>query len=1159
MGSSSRRHDHGGRSRSPSPAPGARASSSSALIDGFFFRRRRERLNWRMLAAIDPDQVMKDVRSVPCRLAACGRMTADSTDQVDIESLQEVMENVTFCDIEAEDVRYIDPNFIKLFQLAQLIIEFLLHSQEYLVDQRDEAEAELESLRGRYAKAASEQEKQEAESAAMKKELKTLRKTLYAYQLVAKLPGGLSQNNTTQAVYHAASSVEFQRMADMIERFSTRLVDAERQLRQAALQLRLLFGGMLTRCDFMRAQAALEEMYKQERLRYERELQELKTSVHKQVNDEREALLEEKARFEEYMNRELKRKSHVGQIEDDDDGAAKRAAREPPPKQEPEEQPKPAKTDEIGAEVQRLLQQLAEQQARSQREQESTALSLAAEFDARQQDALEAVQERMAAEMERIRLTLIEQHNDERRTMEEQLQAATREIQEMRAAMQARRSSEAKPKQPTPPHSAQEDADNHPRLPSLTIKIPQPPEPESAPVSQPQSARSEPTPPPLEPTFSDEILMDVEAIAEAAKSTGSMDIPKEDPQTEDELWETVVDAMRKHTETPIQSAPWAKSLFAHPVGAIQDEKNNSSTLADQYLAERGVTSSRIYKEWGINPGIFGEYSELSMQMFAERMQDGDAMPMYKRMRSHLEKQVDSIVSVYLAKAQDPSSTISRRSSMRKASLAFSLGPAPSPNRGSTAGALRRSIQINPVQKVEVFDQSLPVVSPVKRMSFSMPAVGFAATPTASEHGRSHERRASTTTSASTATEGPDDLDVLRAQLAALRASAQSPGSAHKQSFFSNPFKKISGDIARRLFSPKADGQMPSLREEHEAANAGNEQVFEPLEQLPPSPLKKNGTPLKGFFGRIGDLAESPEHDGSSYSGTQSDSPSRSADGESGSSYTGSTQSRSRSPSPPPHLQARQTQQPTQAPPRAASGWGAEPVIKVSVGDTGPLSLKNRPHPHVVIDKARLDSAPTPTATHAFPAAADPPTRRSLTGRGGQGVQQSAPISAPSVSALRSSDGGGDDDDVGIDDLEISSSSLSQEDSLLESIIDEDPIPSNQSSPQYVGTVPAKVIGQATGTAPSSSWTAPAAKGGVAGFDNDDDDDDMDIFDNLPDSDSLTEDPPAAAAGRTSVQMPRPPQPVSNTAAAKPPPPAAQGWAGPPQGVHVMDDLDDFDD
>nr|KAJ3419335.1 Zinc finger protein dzip1 [Polyrhizophydium stewartii] len=863
----------------------------SALIDGFFFRRRRERLNWRMLAAIDPDQVMKDV---------------------DIESLQEVMENVTFCDIEAEDVRYIDPNFIKLFQLAQLIIEFLLHSQEYLVDQRDEAEAELESLRGRYAKAASEQEKQEAESAAMKKELKTLRKTLYAYQLVAKLPGGLSQNNTTQAVYHgsttqAASSVEFQRMADMIERFSTRLVDAERQLRCE------VESKMEQRIDREVAErkasgAALEEMYKQERLRYERELQELKTSVHKQVNDEREALLEEKARFEEYMNRELKRKSHVGQIEDDDDGAAKRAAREPPPKQEPEEQPKPAKTDEIGAEVQRLLQQLAEQQARSQREQESTALSLAAEFDARQQDALEAVQERMAAEMERIRLTLIEQH----------------------------------------------------------------------------------------------------AIAEAAKSTGSMDIPKEDPQTEDELWETVVDAMRKHTETPIQSAPWAKSLFAHPVGAIQDEKNNSSTLADQYLAERGVTSSRIYKEWGINPGIFGEYSELSMQMFAERMQDGDAMPMYKRMRSHLEKQVDSIVSVYLAKAQDPSSTISRRSSMRKASLAFSLGPAPSPNRGSTAGALRRSIQINPVQKVEVFDQSLPVVSPVKRMSFSMPAVGFAATPTASEHGRSHERRASTTTSASTATEGPDDLDVLRAQLAALRASAQSPGSAHKQSFFSNPFKKISGDIARRLFSPKADGQMPSLREEHEAANAGNEQVFEPLEQLPPSPLKKNGTPLKGFFGRIGD-------------------------------------------------------------------------------------------------------------------------------------------------------GGGDDDDVGIDDLEISSSSLSQEDSLLESIIDEDPIPSNQSSPQYVGTVPAKVIGQATGTAPSSSWTAPAAKGGVAGFDNDDDDDDMDIFDNLPDSDSLTEDPPAAAAGRTSVQMPRPPQPVSNTAAAKPPPPAAQGWAGPPQGVHVMDDLDDFDD
>ena len=66
------------------------------------------------------------------------------------------MENITFCDVESEgvclapertffntcltelltDMRYVDPNFLKVFQLAQLIIEYLLHSQVWFPDKR---------------------------------------------------------------------------------------------------------------------------------------------------------------------------------------------------------------------------------------------------------------------------------------------------------------------------------------------------------------------------------------------------------------------------------------------------------------------------------------------------------------------------------------------------------------------------------------------------------------------------------------------------------------------------------------------------------------------------------------------------------------------------------------------------------------------------------------------------------------------------------------------------------------------------------------------------------------------------------------------------------------------------------------------------------------
>ncbi len=61
--------------------------------------------------------------------------------QLDVAALQNILENITFCDIEGEGANLhvsggtdgadleIDANFVKLFQLAQLTIEYLLHSQ----------------------------------------------------------------------------------------------------------------------------------------------------------------------------------------------------------------------------------------------------------------------------------------------------------------------------------------------------------------------------------------------------------------------------------------------------------------------------------------------------------------------------------------------------------------------------------------------------------------------------------------------------------------------------------------------------------------------------------------------------------------------------------------------------------------------------------------------------------------------------------------------------------------------------------------------------------------------------------------------------------------------------------------------------------------------
>ncbi|KAK4475018.1 hypothetical protein MN116_002116 [Schistosoma mekongi] len=96
------------------------------------FRKRTEKIDWKLLASIDVNRIAS---------------------RVDIESLQEILSSVTFCDITTEvDSRYVDNNLIKLFQLAQLLIEYLLYSQDYLTTTIDSLKEENNELHKNYEK-----------------------------------------------------------------------------------------------------------------------------------------------------------------------------------------------------------------------------------------------------------------------------------------------------------------------------------------------------------------------------------------------------------------------------------------------------------------------------------------------------------------------------------------------------------------------------------------------------------------------------------------------------------------------------------------------------------------------------------------------------------------------------------------------------------------------------------------------------------------------------------------------------------------------------------------------------------------------------------------------------------------------------------------------
>ncbi|CAL8104149.1 unnamed protein product, partial [Calicophoron daubneyi] len=86
----------------------------------FLFRKRVEKIDWRRIGMFE---FINDVISPRIASVDVNRVAS----QIDIETLQEILTPVTFCDITSEiDTRYVDTNFIKLFQLAQLLIEYLL-------------------------------------------------------------------------------------------------------------------------------------------------------------------------------------------------------------------------------------------------------------------------------------------------------------------------------------------------------------------------------------------------------------------------------------------------------------------------------------------------------------------------------------------------------------------------------------------------------------------------------------------------------------------------------------------------------------------------------------------------------------------------------------------------------------------------------------------------------------------------------------------------------------------------------------------------------------------------------------------------------------------------------------------------------------------------
>ncbi|XP_071085075.1 cilium assembly protein DZIP1L-like isoform X1 [Haliotis cracherodii] len=128
----------------------------------FAFRKRFERVDWRKIASVDVDHISRTL---------------------DFNALQENIMNITFCNIETElDLRMVDPNFVKLFKLAQLTIEYLLHSQDYLAGLVASNEEKAKKEKEDHNELQKQVEKLQQELSDVKKESHKRKKLLMAQQ-----------------------------------------------------------------------------------------------------------------------------------------------------------------------------------------------------------------------------------------------------------------------------------------------------------------------------------------------------------------------------------------------------------------------------------------------------------------------------------------------------------------------------------------------------------------------------------------------------------------------------------------------------------------------------------------------------------------------------------------------------------------------------------------------------------------------------------------------------------------------------------------------------------------------------------------------------------------------------------------------------------------
>ncbi|CAF0861014.1 unnamed protein product [Rotaria sp. Silwood1] len=157
------------------------------ITHSYVFNKRNEKIDWRRIAAVDVERIAREL---------------------DFQVLQDNIEHIALCNIDMEiDTRAMDPNFVKLYKMAQLIIEYLLLCQDQISSQLVDYEQIKSKTFQDHEESRREMEKLKNDLNTTKKESKKRKKMIETLQKM--LTNQQPAHHTCPICAHSFLSVDY--------------------------------------------------------------------------------------------------------------------------------------------------------------------------------------------------------------------------------------------------------------------------------------------------------------------------------------------------------------------------------------------------------------------------------------------------------------------------------------------------------------------------------------------------------------------------------------------------------------------------------------------------------------------------------------------------------------------------------------------------------------------------------------------------------------------------------------------------------------------------------------------------------------------------------------------------------------------------------------